>query len=61
MKVIIIGAGKVGFSMAELLSGENHDVVIIEQSSERQQVMEETLDVQVINGSGSSTSVLESA
>jgi len=61
MKVIIIGAGKVGFSMAELLSGENHDVVVIEQSPERQQVIEETLDIQVIGGSGSSTSVLESA
>lgn len=61
MKAIIIGAGKVGFSMAELLSGENHDVVVIEQSPERQQVVEESLDVQVIYGSGSSTSVLEYA
>jgi len=61
MKVIIIGAGKVGFSMAQLLSGENHDVVVIEQSRERQQVLEEVLDVQVVSGSGSSTSVLESA
>ncbi|MDD3364928.1 MAG: Trk system potassium transporter TrkA [Syntrophomonas sp.] len=61
MKVIIIGAGKVGFSMAQLLSGENHDVVVIEQSPDRQQVLEETLDVQVVSGSGSSTSILESA
>ncbi len=61
MKVIIIGAGKVGFSMAQLLSGENHDVVMIEQSPERQQVLEESLDVQVVYGSGSSTSVLEDA
>jgi trk system potassium uptake protein TrkA len=61
MKVIIIGAGKVGFSMAQLLSGENHDVVVIEQSPERQQILEEILDVQVVCGSGSSTSVLESA
>jgi len=61
MKVIIIGAGKVGFSMAQLLSGENHDVTVIEQSPERQQVLEEALDIQVIYGSGSSTSVLEYA
>lgn len=61
MKVIIIGAGKVGFSMAQLLSSENHDVVVIEQSPERQQVLEEALDVQVIYGNGSSTSVLELA
>ena len=32
MKVIIIGAGKVGISMAQLLSAENHDVIVIEQS-----------------------------
>lgn len=61
MKAIIIGAGKVGFSMAQLLSDENHDVVVIEQSPERQQVLEESLDVQVIYGNGSSTSVLEYA
>jgi K+ transport systems, NAD-binding component len=61
MKVIIIGAGKVGFSMAQLLSTENHDVTVIEQTPERQQVLEDTLDVQVILGSGSSTSVLQSA
>ncbi|HBQ25430.1 MAG TPA: Trk system potassium transporter TrkA, partial [Syntrophomonas sp.] len=61
MKAIIIGAGKVGFSIAQLLSKEDHDVVIIEQSPERQEILEETLDVQVIGGSGSSTSVLEAA
>ncbi len=60
MKVIIIGAGKVGFSMAQLLSTENHDVTIIEQSPQRQQVLEDMLDVQVIRGSGSSKSILES-
>lgn len=61
MKVIIIGAGKVGFSMAQLLSSENHDVTVIEQDPERQQILENMLDVQVVFGSGSSTSVLLSA
>ncbi len=61
MKIIIIGAGKIGYSMAQLLSGEGHDVVIIEQIPERQRILEESLDVQVVLGSGSSTSVLESA
>lgn len=61
MKVIIIGAGKVGYSIASLLSGEDHDVVVIEQSQERQEILEDNLDVQVICGSGSSTSVLEAA
>ncbi|KGP75297.1 potassium transporter TrkA [Desulfosporosinus sp. Tol-M] len=61
MKVIIIGAGKVGFNMAQLLSTEGHDVTVIEQSPERQQILENALDIQVISGSGSSTSVLLSS
>ncbi|WP_054692896.1 Trk system potassium transporter TrkA [Syntrophomonas palmitatica] len=61
MKIIIIGAGKVGFSMAQLLSRENHDVTVVEQDPDRQQVLEEELDIQVVAGSGSSTSVLEAA
>ncbi len=61
MKSIIIGAGKVGFSIAQMLSVEEHDVVIIEQDEERYEVIEELLDVQVIKGSGASSSVLEAA
>ncbi len=61
MKVIIVGAGKVGYSMAQMLSAENHDVTIIEQSPQRLQVLEDQLDVQVIKGSGSSKSLLEAA
>jgi trk system potassium uptake protein TrkA len=61
VKAIIIGAGKVGYSMAQLLSAQNHDVVVVEQSPERQRVLEENLDIQVIAGSGSSVSTLEAA
>ncbi len=61
MKVIIVGAGKVGFSMAQLLSAENHDVTVIEPSSERAQIMENALDIQVITGSGSSVADLKAA
>lgn len=61
MKIVIVGAGKVGFIMAQMLSAENHDVVVIEQSPDRQQIIEDSLDVRVISGSGSSTSVLKAA
>lgn len=61
MYSIIIGAGKVGFSIAQLLSLENHDVVVIEQDEERLNKVEEALDVQLINGSGASWAVLEAA
>lgn len=61
MRIIIIGAGKVGFSLAQMLSYENHDVVVIEKKPLRQKIVEENLDVQTILGSGASTSVLEEA
>ncbi|MBC7075133.1 MAG: Trk system potassium transporter TrkA [Syntrophomonadaceae bacterium] len=61
MRSIIIGAGKVGFSIAQLLSSENHDVVVIEQDEERQAVLEDLLDIQVISGSGASWATLEAA
>ena len=34
MKIIIIGDGKVGYSLAENLSKENHDVTIIDKNSD---------------------------
>jgi trk system potassium uptake protein TrkA len=61
MKTIIIGAGKVGYNIAKLLSSENHDVVVIEQNEERINIVDETLDVQVVLGSGSSPHTLEQA
>lgn len=61
MKSIIIGAGKVGFSIAQLLSSENHDVVVIEEDEERAILVDELLDVQVIHGSGASWRTLEAA
>ncbi|QGT99326.1 Trk potassium uptake system protein TrkA [Candidatus Syntrophocurvum alkaliphilum] len=61
MKSIIIGAGKVGFSIAQLLSSEDHDVVIIEHDEDRIEILDELLDVKVIKGSGSSWSTLEAA
>ena len=61
MKTIIIGAGKVGYSIAQLLSSENQEVVVIEQDEERLNIVNDNLDVQVILGSGSSPATLEAA
>lgn len=61
MKSIIIGAGKVGFSIAQLLSSEDHDVIVIDQDEERVQLIDEVLDVQVMHGSGASYRTLEAA
>lgn len=61
MKAIIIGAGKIGFNIAKLLSKENHDVIVIDKNQERASFLQESLDIQVIVGNGTSSSTLEEA
>lgn len=39
MRVVIVGAGKVGYSLAQRLSEENHEVVVIEHSEERRAIV----------------------
>ena len=59
MRIIIIGAGKVGFKLAEMLSLGGHDVLVIEQDAERIRAVEEKLDVQTICANGASPDVLK--
>jgi trk system potassium uptake protein TrkA len=61
MKVIIIGAGEVGYHIADVLSREGIDAVIIDRDEERLREIAETLDVQTVVGSGSSPEVLKRA
>jgi len=58
MKITIVGAGKVGFHIAQKLSGENQDVVLIDKDSEKIKQITEALDVQAILGSGTSPRLL---
>lgn len=58
MQIIIIGDGKVGYSLAEHLSQENHDVTIIDKNPEALRKANEALDVMCIKGNGLSTKVL---
>ena len=58
MNIIIAGAGKVGYDLAENLSKENHSVVIIDKNPQILRKAEENLDVMCIKGSATSTSVL---
>lgn len=61
MKIIIIGAGEVGFFLAQRLSYEKHDLVIIDVDPERCAKAQEALDVSVVQGDASSQSVLREA
>ncbi|MGK7310891.1 MAG: Trk system potassium transporter TrkA [Candidatus Longimicrobiales bacterium M2_2A_002] len=59
MRIMIIGAGAVGFHLARRLSEEHQDVVVIESDPERARMIEEQLDVMTVNGNGASLPVLE--
>ena len=61
MKILIIGAGKVGYNLALALSKEKHDVTIIDNHYEALAKAEENLDVLCIKGNGVSTNVLMEA
>ncbi len=53
MNIVIIGCGKVGFTLAKRLLEENHDVTIIDNDAEHLQ-MAQSLDVQILVGNGTS-------
>ena len=61
MNIIICGAGRVGFTIAKLLSEQNHSITIIDQSSDDIQKINESLDIKAIVGKATSPSVLERA
>ena len=61
MKVIIVGAGKVGFSLAQTLTKKGYEVTVIEKERERVARISDYLDVQVICANGAQLSVLEAA
>ena len=61
MKIIIVGSGKVGFTLAEQLVREQHDVTIVDLREESLRRASDMLDVMVIHGNGVSTSTLREA
>ncbi len=61
MKAIIIGAGEVGFHTAKLLTVDNNDVVLIDESEEACQRVKEQLDLQTLCGPGASPVLLKDA
>ena len=61
MNIIICGAGRVGFTIAKLLSEQNHSITVIDQSSEDIQKINDTLDVKGIVGKATYPAILEKA
>ena len=61
MNIIICGAGRVGFTIAKLLSEQGHSITVIDQSSEDIQKINDSLDVKSIVGKATYPSILEKA
>jgi len=61
MRILIVGAGAVGFQLAEHLSEEGHDIVLVDKDAERLAHAQDQLDIMTIAGNGASLSVLEEA
>ncbi|HOD35687.1 MAG TPA: Trk system potassium transporter TrkA [Syntrophales bacterium] len=60
MKIIIVGAGEVGYNIADVLS-KGQDVTVIDQDEKRLQEVAEKLDVLTVHGKGSSPQILRKA
>lgn len=54
MRVVVIGAGKLGFSVAELLSKEDFEVILIDREESRLEAARNTLDVLTVAANGAS-------
>jgi trk system potassium uptake protein TrkA len=61
MKVIVAGAGEVGFNIAEKLSREKVDVVLVDISADRLAEISDTLDVQTVVGTIGHPAILKEA
>jgi trk system potassium uptake protein TrkA len=61
MRIVIIGAGEVGFNAARVLSAEGHDVVVVEQDESLAEKAAEKLDALVMQGNGASPRMLREA
>lgn len=61
MRILVVGDGKVGHTIAEHLAREAHDVVIVDRSEEVLKHAEDTLDVLCVRGNGANASTLVEA
>jgi len=61
MNIIILGAGRVGESVAESLVTERNDITVIDTNPDRLRALQERLDLRGVTGNGIQPSVLEAA
>lgn len=61
MKIIILGAGQVGGTLAENLAGEENDITVIDSDANRLRDLQNKLDIRIIQGKASYPAVLRQA
>ena len=61
MKIIIAGAGEVGFHLAKLLSYESHEITLIDQDKDRLVFADTRLDIRTMEEDATSISALKEA
>ncbi len=61
MNIIIAGDGEVGFHLAKMLQGENHDITIVDPHEDLLKMLESSTDILTITGDSSNPKVLQDA
>ena len=61
MKIVVIGDGKVGFTLSQALSREGHDLVVVDTQKGALATAADRLDVMVVEGNGASAAVQREA
>jgi len=61
MKIIIVGAGQVGGTLAENLVGENNEISVVDIDGEKLRELQDKMDLQVVTGQGCHPEVLKNA
>ncbi|HEX5363928.1 MAG TPA: Trk system potassium transporter TrkA [Gallionella sp.] len=61
MKILILGAGQVGSTVAESLVGEANDITVVDSDSHKLRQLQDRLDLRTLTGNAAHPSVLEAA
>ena len=61
MKIVVVGCGKVGYALAEQLSEESHDVVVVDTNADALEKAQNMLDVMALAGNGNDPQIQKTA